>query len=80
MCEQLEINSAEFSAQYQDSTGRTLPCFELDRYHTEVLVTSYDGTALPRNGGAGIRVPERSNHLEDGGFRSLAHLNSKSMW
>lgn len=42
MCEQMEIDSADFSAQYKDSTGRTLPCFELDRYHTEVLVTGYD--------------------------------------
>lgn len=42
MCEQMEIDSAEFSAQYKDSTGRTLPCFKLDRYHTEVLVTGYD--------------------------------------
>ncbi|WP_129141538.1 Rha family transcriptional regulator [Modicisalibacter coralii] len=42
MCEQLDISSAEFSAQYQDSTGRSLPCFKLDRYHTEVLVTGYD--------------------------------------
>lgn len=42
MCQQMEIDSAEFSAQYKDSTGRTLPCFELDRYHTEVLVTGYD--------------------------------------
>lgn len=42
MCDQLEIDSAEFSAQYMDGTGRMLPCFELDRYHTEVLVTGYD--------------------------------------
>lgn len=42
MCDQLGVDSAEFSAQYQDSTGRSLPCFELDRYHTEVLVTGYD--------------------------------------
>lgn len=25
MCESLKIDSAEFSAQYKDSTGRTLP-------------------------------------------------------
>jgi hypothetical protein len=42
MLEALEIHSAEFSAQYKDSTGRSLPCFELNRYYTEVLVTGYD--------------------------------------
>lgn len=42
MCDQLEIQSAEFSADYIDSRGRAQPCFQLDRYHTEVLVTGYD--------------------------------------
>ncbi|MDT8894213.1 phage regulatory protein/antirepressor Ant [Halomonas sp. I1] len=42
MCDQLGIDSAEFSAQYRDGSGRILACFELDRYHTEVLVTGYD--------------------------------------
>jgi phage regulator Rha-like protein len=42
MCEQMEIDSAQFCAQYKDPTGRALPCFNLDRYHTEVLVTGYD--------------------------------------
>lgn len=42
LCDQLGIDSAEFSAQYRDGTGRSLPWFELDRYHTEVLVTGYD--------------------------------------
>jgi len=42
MCDQLGIDSAEFSAQYRDGSGRILACFELDRYHTEVLITGYD--------------------------------------
>lgn len=42
MFDQLEIDSAHFCAQYKDSTGRNLPCFNLDRYHTEILVTGYD--------------------------------------
>lgn len=42
MCRQLEIQSADFSADYLDSRGRRQPCFELDRYHTEVLITGYD--------------------------------------
>lgn len=42
MCKQLDIQSADFSADYTDSRGRSQPCFNLDRYHTEVLVTGYD--------------------------------------
>lgn len=42
MCEKMEIDSAQFCAQFQDASGRTLPCFQLDRFHTEVLVTGYD--------------------------------------
>lgn len=42
MLKKLEVDSAKFSAQYKDSTGRSLPCFHLNRYYTEVLVTGYD--------------------------------------
>lgn len=42
MFEQLEINSAEFSAQYKDSTGRTLPCFNLDKELSLTLVAGYN--------------------------------------
>jgi len=42
MFDQLEIDSAHFCAQYKDATGRNLPCFNLNRYHTEILVTGYD--------------------------------------
>ncbi|MDD1150379.1 Rha family transcriptional regulator [Pseudomonas sp. TNT2022 ID357] len=41
MLTELEIDSAEFSAQYKDSTGRFLPCFKLDRELTETLITGY---------------------------------------
>lgn len=41
MLEQLGKHSAEFSAQYRDSTGRTLPCFALPYDETMVLVTGY---------------------------------------
>ncbi|WMN19246.1 Rha family transcriptional regulator [Pseudomonas piscis] len=41
MLAELEIDSADFSAQYQDSTGRLLPCFNLDRELTETLITGY---------------------------------------
>ncbi|MGF6694780.1 phage antirepressor YoqD-like protein [Metapseudomonas resinovorans] len=41
MFAELEIDSAEFSAQYKDSTGRALPCFHLDRELTDTLLTGY---------------------------------------
>ena len=42
MCESLKIQSAEFSAQYKDSTGRTLPCFNLPKRETLILVSGYN--------------------------------------
>ncbi|MFZ4825677.1 Rha family transcriptional regulator [Pseudomonas putida] len=41
MLADLELNSADFSAQYRDSTGRSLPCFQLDREMTDTLLTGY---------------------------------------
>ena len=41
MFDQLEIHSAEFSAQYKDSTGRTLPMFNLPKDLTTTLVSGY---------------------------------------
>ncbi|WP_232924820.1 Rha family transcriptional regulator [Pseudomonas syringae] len=41
MLDELGDHSAGFSAQYKDSTGRSLPCFNLDRHHTECLLTGY---------------------------------------
>ncbi|WP_265534980.1 Rha family transcriptional regulator [Pseudomonas saponiphila] len=41
MLAELEIDSAEFSAQYKDSTGRFLPCFNLNREMTDTLLTGY---------------------------------------
>lgn len=37
----LGIDSAEFSAQYKDSTGRMLPCFNLPKRETLILVSGY---------------------------------------
>jgi phage antirepressor YoqD-like protein len=42
MLEQLEVSSAEFSAQYKDSTGRSLPCFILPKDLTLTLVSGYN--------------------------------------
>ncbi|MFJ7141238.1 Rha family transcriptional regulator [Pseudomonas protegens] len=41
MLAELEIDSADFSAQYKDSTGRFLPCFNLSREMTDTLLTGY---------------------------------------
>lgn len=41
MLKDLEIDSAEFSAQYTDATGRALPSFNLDREMTDTLLTGY---------------------------------------
>lgn len=41
MLEELGIDSAEFSAQYQDSTGRSLPMFSLSKDLTITLIAGY---------------------------------------
>ncbi|MHA6160995.1 phage antirepressor KilAC domain-containing protein [Pseudomonas sichuanensis] len=41
MLDELELSWADFSAQYKDSTGRGLPCFNLDREMTDTLLTGY---------------------------------------
>ena len=42
MFEQLKIQSADFSADYQDSLGRTYPCFNLDKDLSICLVSGYN--------------------------------------
>lgn len=42
MCESLNIHSTDFSAEYKDSTGRTLPCFHLPKRETLILVSGYN--------------------------------------
>ena len=42
MLEQLEMNSAEFSAQYKDKSGKTNPCFNLDKEMSLTLVAGYN--------------------------------------
>lgn len=41
MLDQLEMHSADFSAQYRDGTGRTLPAFNLPKDLTITLVAGY---------------------------------------
>lgn len=42
MLEELEIQSAEFSADYQDGKGRTYPCFNLPKDLTLTLIAGYN--------------------------------------
>lgn len=38
---EVDIDSAEFSAQYKDSTGRALPCFNLPRRECDLIIAGY---------------------------------------
>lgn len=44
MLDELEVHSADFSAEYKDSTGRTLPAFNLPKRETYILITGYSVT------------------------------------
>lgn len=70
MFDQLDADSAQFCAQYRDSTGRFLPCSELDRYHTEVLVTGCDVKRM-------AAVIKRCMDLETGAAKPAAALLGK---
>lgn len=56
--EALDFDSAEFSAQYKDSTGRTLPCFNLPKRETLILVSGYSIELR-------ARIIDRWQELED---------------
>ena len=72
MLNQLEIDSPEFSGEYKDSTGRTLPCYHLDRFLTEVLVTGYD---VKRR----AAVIKRWHDLETGAATPLHLMDSEEL-
>lgn len=42
MLKSLNVGESTFAGTYSDIQGKSQPCFKLDRYHTEVLVTGYD--------------------------------------
>lgn len=42
MLKELELHSADFSAQYKDSTGRSLRCYELPKDLTITLIAGYN--------------------------------------
>src|SRR5690554_2389851 len=45
MCKQLEIDSAQFCAQYRDGSGRTFPCFNLNFHLASTLIAGYSSKA-----------------------------------
>ena len=48
MLNQLGINSAQFGAQYKDSTGRSLPMFNLPKEETICLIAGYNAQVRMR--------------------------------
>ena len=48
MLNQLEIHSAQFCAQYKDSTGRSLPMFNLPKDETICLIAGYNAQVRMR--------------------------------
>ena len=59
MLSELGLSSADFSAQYKDSTGRTLPCFNLPKSETTILVSGY---SIPMR----AKIIDRWDALETG--------------
>lgn len=58
MLSELKITAPSFGGSYQDSTGRSQPCFNLDRDLTETLITGY---SIPLR----FRVVTRLRELEN---------------
>ena len=58
MLNQLEIHSAQFCAQYKDSTGRSLPMFNLPKDETLCLIAGYNVQVR-------MRVIKRWQELEE---------------
>ena len=63
MLNQLEIQSAQFSAQYKDSTGRSLVMFNLPKELADLLLTKYKGLS---------RVPHRIR--EESSLKTIEQL------
>lgn len=72
MFAELEIDSAGFSAQYSDSTGRSLPCFNLDRDLTDTLLTGYSAKMR-------LAVIRRWRELEEGMSPKLPQTFSEAL-
>ncbi len=72
MLTELEIDWAGLSAQYQDSTGRWLPCFNLDRELTDTLLTGYSAKMR-------LAVIRRWRELEEGQSPKLPQTFSEAL-
>ena len=59
MLSELGLSSPDFSGEYKDSTGRTLPCFNLPKRETMILVSGY---SIPMR----ARIVDRWEALETG--------------
>ena len=59
MLSELGLSSPDFSGEYKDSTGRTLPCFNLPKRETLILVSGY---SIPMR----ARIIDRWEALETG--------------
>ena len=86
MMDDLEINSAEFTAQYKDSTGRSLPMFNLPKDETLCLIAGYNVQVRMRiikrwqeleeaNKNKGIFLPNFSDPVE----AAIAWANEKRL-
>ena len=69
MLSELKITDPKFGGTYLDGTGRSLPCFHLDRELTETLVTGY---SIPLRHKVIRRLNELQSKLE--GPRVIATL------
>ncbi|MDF5891897.1 Rha family transcriptional regulator [Pseudomonas syringae pv. syringae] len=58
MFKELETTGPSFGGSYIDQTGRTLPAYDLDRHHTECLLTGYSAKMR-------MAVIKRWHELED---------------
>ena len=86
MLNQLEIQSAQFCAQYKDSTGRSLPMFNLPKDETLCLIAGYNVQVRMRiikrwqeleeaNKSNGIFMPNFSDPVE----AAIAWANEKRL-
>lgn len=64
MLSELKITDPKFGGTYLDGTGRSLPCFHLDRELTETLITGY---SIPLR----HKVIRRLHDLEDQAARPM---------
>ncbi|SDI56375.1 phage regulatory protein/antirepressor Ant [Pseudomonas abietaniphila] len=62
MLEELQITDPRFGGSYRDGSGRSLPCFFLDRDLTETLITGY---SIPLRHRVIVRLRELEDHFSE---------------